>query len=47
MKMKEEDKIQPVFAAFGNPLLDIIVSDEEGDIVETFGLQKDWASSAK
>jgi len=41
--MTEEDKIQPVFAAFGNPLLDIIVSDEDGDIVKTFGLQKDIA----
>jgi len=47
MKMSGEDAIiatnQPVFAAFGNPLLDIIVSDEDGQIVDKFELKKDIA----
>ena len=44
MKIMAEEKVQcPVFAAFGNPLLDIIVNDEDGAIVDTFGLQPDIA----
>ena len=34
---------QPVIAAFGNPLLDIIVSDEVGEMVQRFGLEADIA----
>merc|ERR1719325_185844 len=34
---------QPVLAAFGNPLLDIIVGDETGEVVNMFGLEKDIA----
>ena len=34
---------QPVIAAFGNPLLDIIVGDEAGELVERFGLEADIA----
>ena len=34
---------QPVIAAFGNPLLDIIVSDEAGEIVKRLGLEADIA----
>eukprot|EP00090_Calanus_glacialis_P006280 TRINITY_DN14904_c0_g1_i1.p1 TRINITY_DN14904_c0_g1~~TRINITY_DN14904_c0_g1_i1.p1 ORF type:complete len:404 (-),score=98.40 TRINITY_DN14904_c0_g1_i1:69-1280(-) len=30
----------PVLAAFGNPLLDIIVNDEAGELVERFNLEK-------
>ena len=33
----------PVLAAFGNPLLDIIVNDEAGELVERFNLEKDVA----
>eukprot|EP00092_Neocalanus_flemingeri_P013201 GFUD01014228.1.p1 GENE.GFUD01014228.1~~GFUD01014228.1.p1 ORF type:complete len:406 (+),score=85.44 GFUD01014228.1:369-1586(+) len=33
----------PVLAAFGNPLLDIIVTDEAGELVEKFNLEKDVA----
>jgi len=33
----------PVLAAFGNPLLDIIVSDDTGEMVEEFNLEKDIA----
>ena len=33
----------PVLAAFGNPLLDIIVNDEDGELVERFNLEKDVA----
>ena len=35
--------IHPVLAAFGNPLLDIIVSDEAGELVKKFNLEKDVA----
>ena len=38
-----EEEYQPVLAAFGNPLLDIIVPDEEGSLVERFSLVKDIA----
>ena len=34
---------QPVIAAFGNPLLDIIVSDEAGEMVQRLGLEADIA----
>lgn len=34
---------QPVIAAFGNPLLDIIVSDEAGELVQRLGLEADIA----
>ena len=40
--MTEEEQL-PVLAAFGNPLLDIIVPDEDGCLVETFNLQRDIA----
>ena len=33
----------PLLAAFGNPLLDIIVDDEENELVERFSLAKDVA----
>ena len=33
----------PVLAAFGNPLLDIIVSDDASELVERFSLEKDVA----
>jgi len=33
----------PVLAAFGNPLLDIIVNDDAGELVERFSLKKDVA----
>ena len=33
----------PVLAAFGNPLLDIIVNDDAGELVERFSLEKDVA----
>ena len=34
---------EPVLAAFGNPLLDIIVDDESGDLVGKFKLDKNIA----
>jgi len=34
---------QPIFAAFGNPLLDIIINDEDGELVDKFNLEKDVA----
>ena len=34
---------QPVIAAFGNPLLDMIVSDEAGDLVTRFRLERNVA----
>ena len=43
MAEAEEDQQHPVLAAFGNPLLDIIVPDEEGHLVDTFRLQRDIA----
>ena len=43
MAEAEVDHQYPVLAAFGNPLLDIIVPDQEGLLVETFGLQRDIA----
>ena len=43
MAEAEEDQQHPVLAAFGNPLLDIILPDEEGNLVDTFGLQRDIA----
>ena len=33
----------PVVAAFGNPLLDIIVEDVGGDLVRMFGLESNVA----
>jgi len=41
--VEEKSEHQPVFAAFGNPLLDIIVPDEDGALVESFRLQADIA----
>ena len=41
--VEEKSEHQPVFAAFGNPLLDIIVPDEDGALVESFSLQADIA----
>ena len=38
---------QPVLAAFGNPLLDIIVGDETGEVVNMFGLEKDIAQVSR
>ena len=38
-----DDSHQPVIAAFGNPLLDIIVSDEAGEMVQRLGLEADIA----
>ena len=38
-----EGTVGPVLAAFGNPLLDIIVSDDAGELVERFNLEKDVA----
>ena len=35
--------VHPVLAAFGNPLLDIIVNDEAGELVKEFNLEKDVA----
>ena len=35
--------LQPALAAFGNPLLDIIVSDEAGQLVQQFDLARDVA----
>jgi len=43
MTEDQEEEYQPVLAAFGNPLLDIIVPDEEGRMVQTFNLQPDIA----
>ena len=43
MAEAEEDQQFPVLAAFGNPLLDIILPDEEGQLVDTFRLQRDIA----
>ena len=34
---------RPLLACFGNPLLDIIVSDEAGDLVQTFSLERNVA----
>ena len=39
----DDDPHQPVIAAFGNPLLDIIVSDEAGEMVQRLGLEADIA----
>ena len=36
MAEAEEEQQYPVLAAFGNPLLDIIVPDEDGLLVDTF-----------
>ena len=33
----------PVLASFGNPLLDIIISDEDGEIVSKYDLVKNVA----
>ena len=33
----------PVLASFGNPLLDIIISDEDGEIVTKYDLVKNVA----
>ena len=43
MAEAEEEQQYPVLAAFGNPLLDIIVPDEDGHLVDTFRLQRDIA----
>ena len=37
------DKEYPVLASFGNPLLDIIISDEDGEIVSKYDLVKNVA----
>ena len=39
----DDDSHQPDIAAFGNPLLDIIVSDEAGKMVQRLGLEADIA----
>ena len=36
-------KKSPVLASFGNPLLDIIVHDEDGTVVDKYGLEKNVA----
>ena len=43
MAEAQEDQQYPILAAFGNPLLDIILPDQEGRLVDTFGLQRDIA----
>ena len=35
--------VEPALAAFGNPLLDIIVEDKNGHLVEKFNLNKNIA----
>ena len=37
------DTEYPVVASFGNPLLDIIISDEDGEIVSKYDLVKNVA----
>lgn len=37
------DKEYPVLASFGNPLLDIIIGDEDGEIVTKYNLVKNVA----
>ena len=38
-----EQEGRPLLASFGNPLLDIIVSDEDGDLVQRFMLERNVA----
>ena len=37
------DKEYPVLASFGNPLLDIIIGDEDGELVTKYNLVKNVA----
>ena len=41
--LKQEGQTRPLLACFGNPLLDIIVSDETGDLVQRFMLERNVA----
>ena len=38
-----EQEGRPLLASFGNPLLDIIAGDEEGDLVQRFTLERNVA----
>ena len=41
--LEQGGQARPLLACFGNPLLDIIVSDEEGDLVQSFMLERNVA----
>ena len=41
--LKQGGQARPLLACFGNPLLDIIVSDEAGDLVQGFMLERNVA----